>query len=160
MLGKLKEVNGNVRMTIDKLKGIRSYLVRTDDDWQTWDFRKLVDALRKWTERNPLPVKVIDKNQEPPSYPIYQTHQGDMPLRSCVYCDSTDHRSHERSNVTQPSQRKRILQLKSLFQLHRIRSQGQQTQEQKMFRVEAKTSHIDLWQNGNGRKFNDSCPSR
>ena len=65
-------------------------------------------------ERNPSPVKVNDKNREPPSYPIYQTHQGDTPLRSCVYCDSTDHRSHECSKVTQPSQRKRILQLKSL----------------------------------------------
>ena len=113
-LGKLKEVNGNVRMSIDKLEGIRSDLVRTDDDWQTWDFPNFMDALRKWTERNPLPVKVNDKNRELPSFPIYQTLQGDTPLRSCVYCDSADHRSHECSKVTQPSQRKRILQLKSL----------------------------------------------
>ena len=114
MLEKLKEVNGNVRMSIDKLEGIQSDLVRTDDDWQTWDFPKFVDALHKWTERNPLHVKVNDKNWEPPSYPIYQTHQGDRPLRSCVYCDSVDHWSHKCSKVTQPSQRKRILQLKSL----------------------------------------------
>lgn len=37
-LGKLKEVNGNVRTSIDKLEDIQSDLVRTDDDWQTWDF--------------------------------------------------------------------------------------------------------------------------
>ena len=31
--GKLKEVTGYVRMTIDKLEGIRNDLVRTDDHW-------------------------------------------------------------------------------------------------------------------------------
>ena len=53
-LGKLVEVSGYVRMTLDKLEGIRSDLVRTDDDWQSWKFPQLVEALRKWTERNPL----------------------------------------------------------------------------------------------------------
>ena len=46
-------------MCLDKLEGIRGDLVRTDDDWRQWDFPKLVDALRKWTERNP--VKTNDK---------------------------------------------------------------------------------------------------
>jgi len=44
-LGKLKEVNGFVRMSIDKLPGIRGDLirgdlVRTDKNWQGWDFPK------------------------------------------------------------------------------------------------------------------------
>ena len=46
-LGKLKEVNGYVRTSLDKLEGIRGDLVRTDDDWREWDFTKFVDALRK-----------------------------------------------------------------------------------------------------------------
>ena len=54
-LGKLKDVNGYVRSTLDKLEGIRGDLVRTDDEWQMWDFPQLVEALRKWTERNPVP---------------------------------------------------------------------------------------------------------
>ena len=33
-LGKLREISGYVRMTIDKLEGIRGDLVGTDDDWQ------------------------------------------------------------------------------------------------------------------------------
>ena len=53
-LGKLWGVNGYVRMNLYKLEGIRGPLVRTDDDWRQWDFPKLVDALRKWTERNPV----------------------------------------------------------------------------------------------------------
>ena len=48
-LGKLREISGYVQMTIDKLVGIRGDLVRTNDDWQEWDFPQLVLALRKWT---------------------------------------------------------------------------------------------------------------
>ena len=56
-MGKLSEVNGYVRATIDKLEGIRGDLVRMDDDWQEWKFPNLVEALRKWTERNPLKTR-------------------------------------------------------------------------------------------------------
>ena len=52
-LGKLTEVSGYVRMTLDKLEVIRIDLVRTDDSWQEWKFPQLVEALRKWTEGNP-----------------------------------------------------------------------------------------------------------
>ena len=51
-LGKLKEVSGYVRMTVDRLERIRSDLVRTDDDWQEWKFPELIEALRKWTVGN------------------------------------------------------------------------------------------------------------
>ena len=44
-LGKLKEVKGYVRMSIDKLPGIRGDLVKTDKKWQEWDFPKFVYAL-------------------------------------------------------------------------------------------------------------------
>ena len=60
-MGKLREVTGYVRMTIDKLPGIRGDLVRTDDSWREWKFPKLVDELRKWTERNPIQSKQNDK---------------------------------------------------------------------------------------------------
>jgi hypothetical protein len=52
-LGRIGEVNGYVRMTLDKLGSIRGDLVCTDDDWQSWKFPHLIEALRKWTERNP-----------------------------------------------------------------------------------------------------------
>ena len=34
-LGRIGEVNGYVRLSLDKLDGIRGDLVRTDDDWQS-----------------------------------------------------------------------------------------------------------------------------
>ena len=54
--GKVKEMNGYVRVTLDKLQGIRSDLVRNGDNWQGWEFQQLVEALEKWTVRNPIPL--------------------------------------------------------------------------------------------------------
>jgi hypothetical protein len=48
----LGEIAGYVRITIDKLEGIRGDLVRTDDSWQEWEFSELIEALGKWTVRN------------------------------------------------------------------------------------------------------------
>jgi len=62
-MGKLEEVNGYVRMTIDNLPGIGD-LVRTDDSWREWNFPQLVDELRKWTERNPIQTQHNRKTSE------------------------------------------------------------------------------------------------
>ena len=51
-MGKLEQINGNVAMTLNKLSGIRSDLVRTDPEWQDWDYIKLTEALKLWTRRN------------------------------------------------------------------------------------------------------------
>ena len=53
-LGKLGDVAGNVRLTLDKLEGIRGDLIRTEENWNQWTFKELVEALRLWVERNPL----------------------------------------------------------------------------------------------------------
>ena len=89
-MGKLQEVNGYVRMTIDKLPGIRGDLVRTDDSWREWDFSQLVGELRKWTERSPIHTK---SNEKPLRDKSYQTKQKDERGRECVYCGKPNHRS-------------------------------------------------------------------
>ena len=61
-MNKLKDINGYVKITLDKLPGSRADLVRLDDDWQDWRFTQLVEALRKWTERNPKIFVSPDKN--------------------------------------------------------------------------------------------------
>ena len=53
-MGCLQQVNGNVALTLEKLPGIRGDLARTDPDWESWDFVKLVEALHLWTRRNPI----------------------------------------------------------------------------------------------------------
>ena len=45
---KKKGIRGYVRPTLDKLPGIKSDLVRLDDNWQEWRFAQLVQALKQW----------------------------------------------------------------------------------------------------------------
>ena len=47
-MGRKKDIRGNVRLTLDKLPGIRADLVRLHDNWQEWRFPQLVGALRNW----------------------------------------------------------------------------------------------------------------
>ena len=53
-MGKFKEINKYVRFVLDKLCGVRADLMRTNDNWQNWRFNELIEAICKWTERNPL----------------------------------------------------------------------------------------------------------
>ena len=55
-MGKIKEMNGYVRVTLDKLQGIRAELVINDGNWQDWKFQQLIEVLEKWTLRNSLPL--------------------------------------------------------------------------------------------------------
>ena len=118
-MGKLKEINGYVRMTLDKLEGIKGDLVRTDDNWQEWDFPKLLEALRKWTERNP--PKLEDKYQQekptlpkPPRSRTYQANQQDPRRKPCIYCDNSSHQSINCDKVTTIQERRRLLNVKQL----------------------------------------------
>jgi DNA-directed RNA polymerase specialized sigma subunit len=78
--------------------------VRNDDNWQEWDFPKLVEALRKWTERNTLQIKDHDnKNDSKFTYRggklsgqrdrAFQARQSEV-KRVCVYAkvESIDQR--------------------------------------------------------------------
>ena len=47
-MAKKKGIRGYVRRTLDKLPGLKSALVRLDDNWQEWRFPQLVEALKKW----------------------------------------------------------------------------------------------------------------
>ena len=105
-MGILREVNGYLRMTLNKLDGIRGDLVRTDDDWQEWKFHQLVEALRKWTVRNPLkPDEDTDREKPPswqqqfkplPKFPksrdrMFNSRRDEWKTRPCVNCESREH---------------------------------------------------------------------
>ena len=122
-MGKLREVTGYVRMTIDKLPGIRGDLVRTDDSWREWKFPKLVDELRKWTERNLIQSKQNDKpwrdknfhNDKPWRDKNFQAQQQrDGRNRGCVYCEKQDHKSVDCKSVTTVDDRRKVLSNKRL----------------------------------------------
>ena len=88
-MNRLKEIIGYVRLTLDKLPGIRADLVRIDEDWQGWTFPQLVDALRKWTTRNPKKIPSPEKSFKREN--AYQTN--DSNYKHSVYCEKSEHKA-------------------------------------------------------------------
>jgi len=123
-LGKLREITGYVRTTLDKLEGIRGDLVRNDSNWQEWDFPMLVESLRLWTERNPVPNKDSESRHDlKPAHQsgkhggsrdrAYHAKQNEV-KRTCVYCDSLDYRSKDCDKIVSVGDRRKFLQEKHL----------------------------------------------
>ena len=96
-LGKLADVKGNVRATLDKLKGIKSDLVRGREGWQDWGFNDLLDQLKKWRDR-----------------PFFHTRDTRRDTRACVYCEDNTHKSVDCTKVISVEDRKKILARKGL----------------------------------------------
>ena len=111
-LGKLQEVNGYVRLTLNKVPGIRGDLVRTEPKWKDWTFTDLVKALFAWTERNPIEAKTSNERKD--ASRAYQTRQIDQKSRVCVYCDSKNHKSIACDSVTTCEARRKLLSDKKL----------------------------------------------
>ena len=105
-IGKLDLISGNVSMTLDKLSGIRGDLVRTDLEWETWDFRNLTEALKQWVKRNPISVNERD---EPNRKKLFHTRDGDFKPRGCVYCGDVGHKANQCMKITDVKARKGIL---------------------------------------------------
>ena len=117
-MGKVREIGGFVRVTLDKLPGVRADLVRLDDNWQESGFRELIESLRKWCDHNPIHSddrKSDQLNRYPPKSHAYQTKDEEAKvMRACVYCNSEDHRPAECKKVTDLKQRRKILSEKKL----------------------------------------------
>ena len=52
------DIKRNLRMTLNRLPGIRDNLTVKDENWTNWGFPELVKALESWTRRNPKTVDV------------------------------------------------------------------------------------------------------
>ena len=111
-MNKLKEINGYMRLTLDKLPGIRADLVRLDDNWQEWDFEKLVDSLRRWTERNPK--NILNNDPKYKRENVFHSKEQKQTPRACVYCDKQGHKASECEIVKSVADRKLILSKKKL----------------------------------------------
>ncbi|KAK3725254.1 hypothetical protein QZH41_001286 [Actinostola sp. cb2023] len=117
-LGKLGDAKGYVRMTLDKLEGIRGDLVRLDDNWQEWAFPQLIEALRKWTERNPPKLEEKLSQTQPDKFKkarsFHAKQETTVAARTCSYCESAEHKSLNCDKITTPSDRKQHLAQKQL----------------------------------------------
>ena len=120
-LGRLADVKGNVRSTLDKLKGIKADLVRGNEGWKDWGFKDLLTELKKWTDINPVEESVTEKTPGPRKgdsllFPpsrgsrVFKTQfkypqQGPRGGNQCVYCEDTEHRSIDCTEVERMSVR-------------------------------------------------------
>ena len=81
----MKEMHGYVRVTLDKLQSIQTEMVRNDNSWHDWKFQQLVEALEKWTVRNPIPLS--DKRNSEKSNGNSKSYQPKQTKSECVYCE-------------------------------------------------------------------------
>ena len=116
-LGKVERVNGMTRSVLDKLKGIKADLVRGEGGWQDWDLPRLIVALKKWRDINPVdefeaqkrPTPVKRAAESKKSSGFFYTKDGERPKRACVYCEKSDHISKDCPNVITTDERKGFL---------------------------------------------------
>ena len=114
-LKRLEGVNGAVPMTLDKLPSIRGDLVRTDPEWEKWDFAKLVEALNQWCRRNPIEKPAVpDEEYIKKREKLYHVNRPRLNPRGCTYCDDNEHKANECTKVTSTTARKQILSKKRL----------------------------------------------
>ena len=117
-LERLGDVKGNVRSTLDKLKGVKADLVRGYEGWRDWDFKDLLTELKKWTEINPveenMPERIPGRGTSKQTTPtrVFKTHSQQEPRtgnQKCVYCDDQNHRSINCTKVIETGERRKIL---------------------------------------------------
>ena len=110
-MNKLSLINGNVSMTLEKLSGIRGDLVRTDPDWESWDFVRLVESLRQWLRRNPPTPH--DETYRDNRRKLFQARE-EFQVKGCIYCGDPAHKAVQCDKITDVSERRRILAKRGL----------------------------------------------
>ena len=107
-LRRLRDVTGNVRAVLEKLKGTKADLVRGQDGWQEWDFAQLIQALRRWREIYP-----VEDSESSNSHTHAKSFHAQERVHGCAYCNSNEHREIDCTNVTL-DERKKLLGIKCL----------------------------------------------
>ena len=114
-LGKVERINGMTRSVLDKLSGIKSNLVKGQENWQEWDFAHLIQALKQWRDINfSEKESVTDGDKEKRKVERESLFNVNSRRRSCVYSDDGNHGSRECARVVSVDERKGILAKKKL----------------------------------------------
>jgi hypothetical protein len=113
-MGKIELVNGDMHNMLEKLKGIKADLVRGEEGWQEWDLPRLVIALKKWRDINPIVNASNNDDKYPPKQPgrrtnFYHAKDSDRKRQPCVYCSDNSHTSKDCTKVTSTAAQKKLL---------------------------------------------------
>ena len=126
---KLETAQSHVYSLMDKLGPVKEALATKDDDWEEWDLEQLVENLRRYIDRHPLPAERGQVNNSIPfrrrlsesrqewkgKERILLASAAQKNLRNaCVYCERNNHRSSDCFKVLDIAQRKNILRSKNM----------------------------------------------
>ena len=147
-LDKLHDVRGNVRATLEKLKGIKSDLVRGNEGWQEWSYHDLLKELKKWKDINPIEEKSESKGQQKggksPRSKFF--HAKDfLRERECVCKDTTHKSTNCTKGCKKRAKKENTCGERTMFQLHRKSSSCYQLQKQNwVSEMQQKAPYLDL----------------
>ena len=122
---KLETAQSFVYSLIDKLGPVKEALVQKDDDWEEWKLEELVENLRKYIDRNPLPetetgaspypnqvkkrIECQDWRNKRDKMLLASTQKTQRRSPGCVYCGLPNHKSVDCLKVLDIAARKDIL---------------------------------------------------
>ena len=123
---KLETAQSHVYTVMDKLGPVKEALVQKDDDWEEWDLEQLVDNLRKYVDRHPLPVEDSTSSNRNVYRKQYQENMQEWKKKdkmmmanafqksfrkspACVYCGKGNHRSADCFKILDVAHRREIL---------------------------------------------------
>ena len=91
-MGKLADVKGNLRSTLDKLKGTKPDLVRGHEGWQDWGLKDLLAQIKIWREIHPVEENTSDARSGKQKTPFSHTRDLEHETAACA-CVCTAKRS-------------------------------------------------------------------
>ena len=128
---KLETVQSHVYTLMDKLGPVKEAMVQKDDNWEEWDLEQLVENLRKYVDRHPLPVEdfaSLTRNSYRKQHQetMHEWKRRDKMLMAngyqrtfqrsngCVYCGKSNHRSTDCFKILDVAHRRAILKKNSM----------------------------------------------
>ena len=120
-MNKLQTAQSAVYTLMDNLGPVREVITQTEDKWEEWALEQLVEALRKFVDRNPLRAEEKSKQQggsgdgrRNAEKLMMQGSQRYTNANRCVYCGSTNHSSVNCTKVLTVAARRDLIRRKNL----------------------------------------------
>ena len=128
--------------TLNKIPQVRPDIVRTDENWENWDMKALINNLRQWLKRHKVNDALGDSGGVRPKREKHW-HNKEKGEPVCIFCEGKHWR--DACGVINTIEARRLFfQEKKLFQLWPRRLLGETMSKPRMFQVQVKASYKSL----------------
>ena len=86
-LGEKEVLTGFVMTTFNKLHAMKSDIVRTDEQWETWKMHNLIDSIYAWLRRNKVDESVKEAERKEKHWFAGDSSK-ERRKPKCIYCDA------------------------------------------------------------------------